>query len=153
MTAVSFTAVPLSAVPISAVAGHPVPAPRSSVPAVRPVAGRPTLRLVPTGRAVPARPRSSSVRSSVRLTRRGRAALTVVATCAVAACTALVLHAAAPTTDRPASVVVGPGQTLSQVAHAALPDLPVGEAVTQLQLANRLNSLQVGAGQRLVIPR
>lgn len=50
-------------------------------------------------------------------------------------------------------VTVQPGQTLSQIAHAALPAIPVSEAVVQVQSANDLNSSQVHAGQQLRIPR
>lgn len=110
---------------------------------------RPTLRLVPTGPDVSV----TAARSAVRLTRRGRAAITLIVACAVLACTALALRAMVPAPSGPTSVVVESGQTLSQVAHAAFPTLPVGEAVTRMQLANSLNSLQVNAGQQLVIPR
>jgi LysM repeat protein len=44
------------------------------------------------------------------------------------------------------------GQTLSEIAATQLPDLPVAEAVAQIQLANDLASDQVHAGQTLRIP-
>ena len=51
------------------------------------------------------------------------------------------------------SVVVQAGQTLSQIAASELPELPLDRAIVQLQLANDLNTLQVAAGQTLVIPQ
>lgn len=50
------------------------------------------------------------------------------------------------------SITVAPGQTLSHIAVRELPELPVGTAVAEIQLANRLNTTHVHAGQQLVIP-
>lgn len=52
----------------------------------------------------------------------------------------------------PRVVTVQPGQTLSHVAVRELPALPVGTAVAEFQLTNRLNTSHVHAGQRLVVP-
>jgi len=51
-----------------------------------------------------------------------------------------------------ATVTVERGQTLSQLASVHLPQLSIAEGVAQLRLANGLNSSNVEAGQRLVIP-
>ncbi len=48
--------------------------------------------------------------------------------------------------------VVRPGQTLSQIARAELPQLPIREAVVRLQLANNLAAPEVSVGQTLAIP-
>ncbi|MEI2765896.1 MAG: LysM peptidoglycan-binding domain-containing protein [Dermatophilaceae bacterium] len=52
----------------------------------------------------------------------------------------------------PHRVTVQAGQTLSQIALSELPDLPIGTAVAEIQIANRLNTSHVHAGQELVIP-
>lgn len=132
----------------------------SAVPVLVPVARptRPHLRLVPdlhpTSFPVPVAgaPTAKSA-TRLRLTRRGVVAIGTVLAAMTALCGVLVAHAIAPAPAGPASVVVQSGQTLSEVAHNALPQLPVQEAVVRVQLANDLNSLQVSAGQTLLIPR
>lgn len=125
----------------------------SAVPVLVPVArpSRPDLRLVPDLPDTPARAVQPAAR--LRLTRRGYLAVGLIVVALTAACGVLIAHAAAPAPTGPTSVVVQSGQTLSEVAHHALPQLPVQEAVTRVQLANDLNSLQVSAGQTLLIPR
>jgi len=91
--------------------------------------------------------------SATHLTRRGRLVVTLMATIAVAALTLALagsVDAAAPQIDH-ATTVLG-GQTLSEVAAAQLPSLPIPDAVARVQLANDLNSSQVHAGQSLLIP-
>ena len=51
------------------------------------------------------------------------------------------------------TVTVAPGQTLSEVAAAELPELSISDGIVAIQLANRLSTAQVGAGQQLTIPR
>ena len=51
------------------------------------------------------------------------------------------------------TVTVGPGQTLSEVAAAELPDLSISDGIVAIQLANRLSTAQVSSGQQLTIPR
>jgi hypothetical protein len=58
--------------------------------------------------------------------------------------------AAAPEIDH--ATTVSAGQTLSEVAAVQLPSLPIPDAVARIQLANGLNTLQVHAGQSLLIP-
>ena len=106
---------------------------------------RPQLRLVGPGEraSVP----------SVRLTRRGRLLITLTVTAAaltLAVLLATSVSAAAPEIDHATTVFAG--QTLSEVAAAQLPGLAIDEAVAQIQLANGLNTLQVHAGQSLLIP-
>ena len=106
---------------------------------------RPQLRLVPTGRDV--RP------AHLRLNRRGRLAVTVVVLAAVLTLTVVLAAgsgAAEPVVQSTATVTAG--QTLSEVAAAQLPDLPIAEGVARLQLANHLESTQIHAGQRLLVP-
>lgn len=131
-------------------AAVPCSAPRS-VPGTVPDGGEPArrrhLRLVPTGPEVQVAPRRS------RLTRRGRLAVTLLVTAAVLTLAVTMASGlGAPTGVAQPVVTVAPGQTLSEVAAAELPQLPVRDAVVQLQLANGLNSLQVHAGQVLVVP-
>ena len=92
-------------------------------------------------------------RSATRLTRRGRLAVTVMATIAVATLALLLatsVDAAAPEIDHATTVLAG--QTLSEVAATQLPTLPVRDAVARIQLANDLNTSQVHSGQSLLIP-
>lgn len=126
----------------------------SAVPVLVPVvrSSRPDLRLVPD---LPEAPEQAAVgpTARLRLTRRGYLTIGVIVIAVTAVCGMLIAHAVAPAPTGPASVVVQSGQTLSEVAHHALPQLPVQEAVVRVQLANDLNSLQVSAGQTLLIPR
>lgn len=109
---------------------------------------RPWLRLVPTGPSVAGRRRSGLV-----LTRRGRLALCVLVMVAAVSVLTVGAQAFASGAAPVSTVTVSAGQTLSDVAHEALPSWPVGEAVARIQVLNDLNSLQVNAGQTLQIPR
>ena len=116
------------------------------VPDARDQQARPTLHLVPTGPDVGPR------RAGVRLTGGGRLALGLVV-----AVVAVLLVSGLPRADAPAHqgsrvVTVQAGQTLSHIADGELPDLPIGTAVAEIQLANHLNTTHVHAGQQLVIP-
>ena len=111
-------------------------------------AARPRLRLATPGeRALaPARP-------AIRISRRGRLIITLMVAAVVLSLTAALatsVSAAGPQIDHATRVSVG--QTLSDVAATQLPSLPVNEAVARIQLANRLNTAQVHAGQLLQIP-
>ena len=119
----------------------PVPSPSSR-------AIHPRLRLVGPGErvAAPARPRT-------RPTRRGRLLVTLTVAAATLSLTFMLttsVSAVGPQIDH--ATTVSAGQTLSEVAAAELPGLPVDEAVARLQLANGLNTSQVHAGQSLLIP-
>jgi LysM domain len=111
-----------------------------------PRTARPRLRLVgPEERAsVPV----------IGLTRRGRLLITLILATAALSLTMMLTtpspSAAPPQIDHATTVSVG--QTLSDVAAAQLPSLPINEAVTRIQLANGLNTTQVHAGQSLLIP-
>jgi len=90
----------------------------------------------------------------VRLTRRGRIVITLVAALAVAALAVALANsvdAAAPQIAH--ATTVSAGQTLSGVASAQLPGLPIADAVARIQLVNGLNTSQVHAGQSLLIPQ
>jgi len=117
--------------------GSPVGAP------ARPARAR-HLVSVPTGEAVP-----EGAKGGLRLTRRGRLAMTT--TVAVASVAGAGLALAGPAAA-PQEVTVEPGQTLGSIARAEMSGVPTGEAVTQLQLANGLSSTHVHAGQTLTIP-
>ena len=74
--------------------------------------------------------------------------------CVVAAVSVITVGAQAFASTPPVtSVTVRAGQTLSDVAHEALPSWPVDQAVARIQVLNDLNSLQVNAGQTLQVPR
>ena len=106
---------------------------------------RPPLRLVGPG--------ERALVPTTRLTRRGRLLITVVV--AAAALTlgvgvATSVSAVVPQIDHATTVFAG--QTLSEVAAAQLPGLSINDAVARIQFANGLNSVQVQAGQLLLIP-
>lgn len=133
----------------------------TSVPGAQPVcmpprAARPRLRLVGPGEHAPGGVSGGvcpTVRRGVQLTRRGRIVITLVAALAVttlAVVLATSVDAAAPHIDH--ATTVSAGQTLSGVASAQLPSLPIKDAVARIQLANGMNTSQVHAGQMLLIP-
>ena len=108
-------------------------------------AALPRLRLVGPGEraSVPA----------TSLTRRGRLLITLLVSAAVLTVVLMLATSggvAAPQIDHATTVFAG--QTLSEVAAAQLPSLPITEAVARIQLANGLNTSQVQAGQSLLIP-
>ena len=114
---------------------------------------RPQLRLVLPGERVMA-----PVRVATRINRRGRLLVTLTV---LAAATALALTlatsvmASGPQIDAPqmnSVTTVSAGQTMSDVAAAQLPGLPINEGVARIQLANGLNTSQLHAGQSLLIP-
>ena len=117
-----------------------------------------TLTLSPhTFRPASARPaRSVAVGPAVRLTRRGRLALTAVVglgllagTVATGTVSVAGDRGAAPVTHQ---VVVQPGQTLWQLATKAMPGTDPREAVVRLRELNRLSTTSVQPGQQLLVP-
>jgi hypothetical protein len=115
---------------------------------------RPPLRLVgPDERVGPGELGCAPTLPATRLTRRGRLVITLVAAAAVVTVAVLPVtsvDAAAPEIDH--ATTVSAGQTLSEVAAAQLPRLPIPDAVARIQLANGLNTLEVHAGQSILIP-
>lgn len=111
------------------------------------------LRSVPTGEGV--MPTRTYVRRRLRLTRRGRLLITcsILAGLLLGGFGVMRALAAPPAGSALPTVTVTSGQTLSEVAHRALPQLPITEAVAQMQIANQMNTLQVHAGQTLRIPK
>ena len=128
---------------MSAVAWHPADLGTIGVPAPR----RPQLVVLPGGGEGGAAPAPA-----LRITRRGRLALTALVLAALAALGVNAL-AGAGAAEPLTVVTVAPGQTLSEIAAVQLPDLSVGNGIVAIQIENELNSAQVSAGQRLVIPR
>jgi LysM repeat protein len=92
-----------------------------------------------------------SRRRALRITRRGRLALTSSLTLVVALVVASVIGLLGPA-GATTSVVVEPGMTLSQIAAEQLPDVPLSQAIVDIQQVNRLSTTSVAAGQELVIP-
>jgi len=106
---------------------------------------RPPLRLVGPG--------ERALVPTTRITRRGRLLITVLvasASLTLGVGVATSVSAAGPGIDHATTVFAG--QTLSEVAAAQLPGLPINDAVARIQIANDLNSSQVHAGQLLLIP-
>lgn len=106
---------------------------------------RPTLVLVPTGVAV-------GGGAHLRPTRAARLLATGLVALALAAGLAVATGPWGSTTPASYAVTVQPGDTLSEIAAREIPDLPVGAAVTKIQLANRMSTGQVDAGEVLLIP-
>ena len=107
--------------------------------------GHPHLVLVPA--LTPLR-----VAAGLRLTRLGRLVVTLTVL-AVAVALGMVGLSGAGAAPAAHTVTVRSGQTLSEIAAAELPGIPVNRAVTDIRLANDLSTAQIGPGQRLVIPR
>lgn len=94
---------------------------------------------------------ATAAAAPLRITRRGRLALTCSATLVVAFVIAGVLGLMGPA-GATTSVVVQPGMTLGQIAGEQLPGVPLSQAITDIQRANKLNGSSIAAGQELVIP-
>ncbi|HPB72785.1 MAG TPA: LysM peptidoglycan-binding domain-containing protein [Phycicoccus sp.] len=113
------------------------------------------LTLVPAGPEVRA---EAGAEAPLRLTRRGRLAVAGLLVGGAVLGSAIsggwgVAGADPAASARPATTVtVVWGDTLSQVAARELPTLPIAEGVARIQLANRLNTTAISAGQTLVIP-
>jgi hypothetical protein len=103
---------------------------------------------MPTGPAVATAPTAP-----LRITRAGRLALTLTVVVAAVALAVALFAGGASATVIDHSTTVQSGQTLSEIATQQLPQLPMAEAVAQLQVANDLTGSDVHAGQTLLIPR
>lgn len=123
----------------------PVSAP--TVPLVRPLTDQPDR---PSVHRVRTRP----CQTAVVITRRGRLVLTTVvaAIAAIAGIAGTVWLAGSGPSAAARVLTVERGQTLSQIARTAMPDVSTQEAVLRLELANDLTSSQIHAGQRLTVP-
>jgi hypothetical protein len=145
----------------SSVSVHPAAAP----PAAAPLAPAPPAPAPPApARPAQARPgvSPSSATSPLRLTRRGRIVVAVMAALLVAGLL-LAVAGAAQATGHSASqratgpnlarVVVRPGQTLWSVAENADPNADPRLVIQQMAQLNALTSDNLVAGQRLWVPR
>lgn len=92
-------------------------------------------------------------RTTLTLTRRGRLLMTLTTATVLVAVLAALMGVFPATASGSHTVVVQPGQTLSHIAVAELPELPIDRAIVQIQLANEMNSLDVQAGTTLKIPQ
>ncbi len=110
-----------------------------------PAPRRPHLVVLPGGAARPAD------LAPVRITRRGRLALLSLALALVAVVSVAGMGGAGAAEPLP-TVTVTPGQTLSEIALAELPQLGLSQAILAIQVANQLSTAQISAGQQLVIP-
>ena len=96
-------------------------------------------------------------RSTVRLTRRGRIVVVVLALMAVLAVGLVVASGSVATgeagTPEPTAVVlVGPGDTLWDIAAAAADDGDIESMMDRIEKLNALDSGMLMSGQRLLIP-
>ena len=96
-------------------------------------------------------------RSTVRLTRRGRVVVVLLALMAVLAVGIVVASGSVATgeagTPEPTAVVmVGPGDTLWDIASAAAADGDIESMMDRIEKLNALDSGMLMSGQRLLIP-
>ena len=111
------------------------------------------------GYPVPARRVAGTVAPRrLRLTRRGRIVVAILA--ALAVCGLFVAGASAAQASGPAAahgnatqVIVQPGDTLWSIAQSADPNADARAVVQQILQANRLTNPDIAAGQRLWVPR
>lgn len=115
-------------------------------------------------RSVTARPASSTVRAAdgstagshrMRLTRRGRLVLTVLATLLTLGTASFAVQAVADQPWQPdpsVVVVVAPGETLWSIATGIAGDRDVREVVADIQDLNGMASSDLVAGQELRLP-
>ena len=109
--------------------------------------------------------RSGALPAPIRLTRRGRAVVTVAAVLVLSA-VALVILLAVPGGARASNhgragagyqgmhqIVVQPGQTLWSIALAAEPTARTAGVIQEIMTANAMTSTNVTAGQLLWVPR
>ncbi|MBA2695384.1 MAG: LysM peptidoglycan-binding domain-containing protein [Actinobacteria bacterium] len=106
--------------------------------------------------AVPSKATQSHTRlrrtgDPVRLTRRGRLAVTLSMLAALAVTPPTVLAMVAPA-EAGTEVMVRSGQTLSELAATHLPQARRDLAIVQIQRANELSSNEIQVGQVLQIP-
>ncbi|MFK5632976.1 MULTISPECIES: LysM peptidoglycan-binding domain-containing protein [unclassified Ornithinimicrobium] len=87
----------------------------------------------------------------LHITRRGRLALTGTVALVLVLAFASLLSALGPA-GASSAVVVEPGMTLTQLATEHLPEMPLSQAVTDIQRANKLSTTDIAVGQELVIP-
>ncbi|WP_192796607.1 LysM peptidoglycan-binding domain-containing protein [Serinicoccus kebangsaanensis] len=121
----------------------PLPAPvRRTAPG-----RRAHLRLVTGHEQIARRSRGAAL----RLTRRGRLAITTTTTLVVALVVGSMVGLLGPA-GATTSIVVEPGMTLTQIASEQLPEVPLSRAITDIQRANSLSTTSLAAGQELVIP-
>lgn len=105
----------------------------------------------PTARA------TGGPRGAVRLTRRGRVVVVAFAVL-VALAVGFVLASSSVATDEggtpaPSSVVVvGPGDTLWEIASTVARDGSTGDMVDRIMKMNALDSGSLAVGQRLLVP-
>jgi LysM domain-containing protein len=112
-------------------------------------------RFAPAPAPAPARP---AARPAIRLTRRGRVVLAVLAALVlaglfVAGATAAQASAPAAAHAGDTRVFVQPGDTLWSIAQQARPDADPQAVVQDILSANHLSSASVTVGQRLWVPR
>lgn len=112
-------------------------------------------RVIPAGRpARPAEQRSTERRSTVRLTRRGRAVVFLVGL-AVALVAGFVLANGSTATEHPESttvIQVGPGETLWDIAQSVAVQGHTADMVEHIKELNGLSGGGLQAGQRLRVP-
>lgn len=134
----------------------------TAAPSLAPVLLRPRRRPGDaSATSVSARPTAAQPPRVLRLTRRGRLAITLSATAVVVLLSltlvplvaAGVASAFSPTPVSTATVVVEPGQSLWEVAESAAPGGDTASVVARIADTNGLTTAaEVRPGQRLIVP-
>jgi hypothetical protein len=137
----------------------PVATSHPSTDTITGASGRPHLVLVPTGREAvgqasvgatpPARP---PLRPPLRLTPFGRLVFALLAAVALALLLSVLAGSLASASGEAQEITVRAGQTLSGIAAEHLPEVPIRDAVVELQVFNGLSSSNIHVGQTLRIP-
>ncbi|MBM6400294.1 LysM peptidoglycan-binding domain-containing protein [Phycicoccus sonneratiae] len=117
-------------------------------PAVRPEAPRRPRLVVLEGGGEGVEPEAG-----LRLTARGRLVLLVLAAAVLAGVLGIRVTGAAGAGEPAHTITVTPGQTLSEIAAAELPGMSVDHGIVAIQVANKLSTARISAGQHLVIPQ
>ncbi|QKE84369.1 LysM peptidoglycan-binding domain-containing protein [Arthrobacter sp. NEB 688] len=131
---------------MSAIAWHP-----TDLGSTHPVAPRRPRLVVIDGAGQGGRA-AAVAEPALRITRRGRLVLLVMATLALATVLGLRGLGGAGAAEPAHTVSVTGGQTLSEIAATELPSMSISDGIVAIQLANDLSTAQVRAGQQLVIP-
>ena len=128
---------------------------------IRPLEGRPLVRGALVTPLPAARPTAAPPSRALRLTRRGRLAVTLSATAVtvLASVTIMPMVAAgvaaafAATPVSTTTVVVEPDQSLWEVAESAVPGGDTASMVAEIADANGIaNAAELRPGQRLIVP-
>ncbi len=106
----------------------------------------------PRPRSGPVGPQQVSGPPPMRLTPFGRLVVSVLAASVLALLLSMFAGSLASASGEAKEITVRAGQTLSGIAAEHLPELPVRDAVVELQILNGLSTSHIHVGQTLRLP-